>query len=427
MPTAGATGYAFLGLTVLVSLLVAALAFAVMRFAAAARDSRSHARASRTESALLSAALEEAIGKLKAQERATAARAEASERLNSEIVASLTSGLLVVDGQGRLQIVNPAARRILDLPASALGEPAAGVLGGMPALAALIDAGLRSGSALGRRTIRFESADGPAFLGVSVSPLPVAIGGPHSVVCLFTDLTSVIALEEQLRLKEALARLGELTAGLAHEFRNGLATIHGYARLLDPETLPEPVRPYVEGIRSETETMRQVVTNFLNFARPEPLTLVPVDLEDVIRRAADDLPAGARVVIGGDFGTIEGDEVLLRRAFGNLIRNGVEACAGVGDDCDVRVTGERLGPASRVRVSVRDRGAGLSAAALPHLFRPFFTTKGHGTGLGLAIVQKVIVSHNGHVSARNHPEGGAEFRVTLPIAGGEPVLDATAE
>ncbi|MCA1585720.1 MAG: hypothetical protein LC791_13460 [Acidobacteria bacterium] len=426
MPSAGATGYAFFGLTVLVSLLVAALAFAVMRFAAAARDARLHARASHSETAWLSAALEEAIAKLKTQERATAARAEASERLNSEIVASLTSGLLVVDGQGALQIMNPAARRILDLPATAPGAPAATVLSGMPALAALIDAGLGSGSALVRRTIRFETADGPAFLGVSVSPLPAPTGERHSIVCLFTDLTSVIALEEQLRLKEALARLGELTAGLAHEFRNGLATIHGYARLLDPGALPESVRPYVEGIRAETEAMRQVVTNFLNFARPEPLSLVPVDLEDVIRRAADDLPAGARVAIAGAFGTIDGDEVLLRRAFGNLLRNGVEACAAEGRDADVDVIGDRVEGGSRVRVSVRDRGAGLSPAALPHLFRPFFTTKGHGTGLGLAIVQKVIVSHNGHVSARNHPQGGAEFRVTLPIAGAEPIVYAAA-
>ena len=93
-------------------------------------------------------------------------------------------------------------------------------------------------------------------------------------MCLFTDLTSVMELEEQLRLKEALARLGELTAGLAHEFRNGLATIHGYGRLLDPASC-RTQRPYVEGIRAETRALGEIVTNFLRFAKPDPLALAP--------------------------------------------------------------------------------------------------------------------------------------------------------
>ena len=134
----------------------------------------------------------------------------------------------------------------------------------------------------------------------------------QAAVCLFTDLTAVVELEEQLRLKEALARLGELTAGLAHEFRNGLATIHGYGRLLDPATLPEPARTCVDGIRAETIALGEVVTNFLRFARPEQLTLVPIDLRSVIVRAVDDVPGAAGVVvIDGQFAVVNGDDVLL--------------------------------------------------------------------------------------------------------------------
>ena len=96
-------------------------------------------------------------------------------------------------------------------------------------------------------------------------------------------------LEEQLRLKDSLARLGELTAGIAHEFRNGFATIHGYARLFDLERLPEDFRPYVSGIRSETEELGQVVTNFLNFAKPTQFTKVTLDMAAVVDRAADDI------------------------------------------------------------------------------------------------------------------------------------------
>src|SRR5205809_5314953 len=104
-----------------------------------------------------------------------------------------------------------------------------------------------------------------SHLGVTVSP--ILEGGMHGAICLFSDLTAVMELEDQLRLKDTLARLGELTAGIAHEFRNGLATIHGYSRLMVPQELPEAYRPYVAGIREEAEALGRVVTNFLNFAR----------------------------------------------------------------------------------------------------------------------------------------------------------------
>ena len=118
------------------------------------------------------------------------------------------------------------------------------------------------------------------------------------MICLFSDLTAVVELEEQLRLKETLARLGELTAGLAHEFRNGLATIHGYSRLIDVEALTPTYRSYVEGIRQETDALGKVVTNFLNFARPAQLTLTRVDLRAICERVAEEIRPDA-VAHGG--------------------------------------------------------------------------------------------------------------------------------
>ena len=155
-------------------------------------------------------------------------------------------------------------------------------------------------------------------------------GARRGAICLFSDLTNVVELEEQLRLKETLARLGELTAGIAHEFRNGLATIHGYSRLIDPESLPAQYRPYVEGIRQEAEVLGKVVTNFLNFARPQQVLFAPVDLGLVARRASDDirheLPEGTTIEVTGHFGQIDGDDVMLRQVFSNLVRNAAEAC-----------------------------------------------------------------------------------------------------
>jgi signal transduction histidine kinase len=256
-------------------------------------------------------------------------------------------------------------------------------------------------------------------LGAAVSPVATAQRAGQ-VICLFTDLTDAVAREEQLRLKESLARLGELTAGLAHEFRNGLATIHGYARMLDPSALPPDAATYVTGIRQETNALGEVVTNFLEFARPTPLTASPVDLRAVLDRVVaerrpDAEAQGGRLEIGGDFGAVEGDDVLLRQAFDNLCRNAVEACLATGRPPIVTVEGRTLAADQELVVSVTDEGPGIDPSVLTRVFQPFVTTRSRGTGLGLALVQKIVVTHNGRVSAMNRPEGGAVFEVRLPL------------
>jgi signal transduction histidine kinase len=216
--------------------------------------------------------------------------------------------------------------------------------------------------------------------------------------------------------KDSLARLAS-DGWYAHEFRNGLATIHGYSRLLDLERLPVDFKPYVQGIREETEELGQVVTNFLNFAKPAELMLVPVDIGVLAEKAAEEIRGEARarggdVTVTGQFGTVEGDEVLLRQAFSNLCRNALEACTDVPPR--IMVEGGTDG-SGMLRVSVSDNGPGLDPAVGERIFRPFFTTKARGTGLGLALVQKIVVTHNGRVSAANAEGGGACLTVILPF------------
>jgi two-component system sensor histidine kinase HydH len=406
-------GFSLLGISLAIVILLIVVLMRVAKVISG-RSAAQRARADNSESALLSMALQEALTKLKQQERATAARAEASERLASQIVQGLTSGLVVVDRAGVVQSVNPAARRILELDRDGAGLPFRELLVSAPAMSDVINEALQGASPIVRRTIALGKGKSQ-HLGVTVSPISDAEGGLQAAVCLFTDLTAVVQLEEQLRLKEALARLGELTAGLAHEFRNGLATIHGYGRLLDPQSLPEQARTCVEGIRAETVALGEVVTNFLKFARPERLALAPVDLRSVIVRAVDDLAgAAASTTVQGSFGTIEGDEVLLRQAFSNLLRNSLEACESVRVTPRITINGAAAN--GEVRVLVQDNGPGLEPEALQKAFQPFATTKATGTGLGLAIVQKVIVSHNGHITVANRPEGGAQFHIRLPLS-----------
>ena len=416
------TGYAFLGLTAIVAALVGIVVFALLRFMAAARDARGHLRESSGEGAFMATALQETMAKLKAQERAMAERAEASERLSSEIVISLTAGLLVVDLDRQVRILNPAGRRLLGLSADQpLGSYLPLLKNAMP-LAEVIEECLRTGQPIVRRALEMPAHNRvTSHLGVTVSSLTDPVGDPHGAICLFTDLTNVIAMEEQLRLKDSLARVGELTAGIAHEFRNGLATIHGYARLLDLDTLAPAYRPYVEGIRQETTSLGQIVTNFLIFARPAQLTLAPVELEAIAERAAEEVRSDARarggdVVVRGSFPTIEGDDVLLRQAFSNLVRNAFEACVDAGKAPSIIIDGAIDGDRGTARIAVLDNGPGIDAASRERVFRPFFTTKKQGTGLGLALVLKIIVSHNGRIGVGTSPSGGASLQISLPVA-----------
>jgi PAS domain S-box-containing protein len=200
------SAYALLGLTAIVAILVAALTFAFLRFSAAARDTRRNIRGNAGEVALLSAALQDAVAKLKAQERATAARAEASERLSGEIISSLSSGLLVVDLSGQIRILNPAGRRMLNVADGVLLKDYKPLL--REPLSQVIDECLTTKTAISRRAVRLSESDGDVHMGVTVSPLFDESGALNGAICLFTDLTAVKELEEQLRLKDSLATVG---------------------------------------------------------------------------------------------------------------------------------------------------------------------------------------------------------------------------
>lgn len=407
---------ALIALTGILVLLLATLTFAVWKFLATSRATRRRASGSGAEQAFLAATLQDTLTRLRSSEQAMSVRATASENLSAQIVASLDAGVLVVDASGVVRTLNPAGQRLLGIDAPA-GESYRSLLARAHAapLADLIDASLRTGQPLTRRTLALPQAAHITSVGVTVSVLKNA--HDHGAICLFTDLSDIVRLEKQLRLKEALAGLGELTAGIAHEFRNGLATIHGYSRLMQPERLPDAYRPYVQGIRDEAEALGGVVTNFLSFAKPDQLVLSRVDVGAIVARAIDEMRqdlAEANVTIRGPFGAILGDEVLLRQLVLNLVRNAVEASAHAGRQPSVLVDGEVLHDGG-CALTVHDNGPGIPQEQREQIFRPFFTTKASGTGLGLAIVQKIAVTHNGHVLVgQSDALGGATVRVTLP-------------
>jgi len=417
------SGYLLLGLTAIVGAVAGTLTFTMLRAFAAARDIAGPGR-NRTgaETAFMAVAMEEAMARLKLREQVLSERAEASERLSDEIITSLASGLLVVGPDRRVEALNPFGRKLLQLADAPWNGDVAEVLETAKPLAAVIQECLDTGQAVRRRTVRLDiNPDRPTHLGVTVSPIPNPQGQARGAICLFGDLTDIFELEEQLRLKDSLAQVGELTAGIAHEFRNGLATIHGYARLLDLERVPTDMHAYVQGIRDETDALGGVVRNFLNFAKPAELVLGTVDPLALAARAADEIRADAKarggsVLVKGSQAIVQGDEVLLRQAFSNLCRNALEACLEGGMQPHIAIECVPDPAQHLVRVSVIDNGPGVDPAIASRIFRPFVTTRARGTGLGLALVQKIVVTHNGRVGVQSEPGGGTRFTVTLPLA-----------
>jgi nitrogen-specific signal transduction histidine kinase len=376
--------------------------------------------------AFMTASMQGVIQKLREQEkelerlhRAEKERAEHTERLSEEVTRNMPAGLLVVNSLGIISSANPAAEQALGIKGLAFRRYSE-ALAENSELTKLIAKCLQGGKIFRREQVDHIAPGGETRrLGVTISPTVRRSDERVSgALCLLSDLTELAALQQQVELKKHLAALGELSAGIAHEFKNALATISGYAQMIQAEAGEAELSEYAGRILEQTRNITHVVTEFLKYARPLEMSDEIVDLESVVARVVSEVGEGVSSVeirSEGDLGCVAGDEGLLRQAFLNLARNAAEAC-GAANGGRVTLRGEtiRNGDLEFRRITVTDNGPGIPEESSAQLFRPFFTTKPQGTGLGLAVVQKIIVQHGGQVEARNRPEGGAAFIVTLP-------------
>ena len=396
-------------------------------------------------SAFMAASMQGVIEKLRTQEKELARlhlvaqeRAQESERLTEEVTRNMPTGLLLVNATGAISTSNPAAEEALGIRTLRY-RGYKEILGVDTELTRMLTACLREGKTFHRGEVEHVTAEGEMrHLGVTISPIFRAAkntprsgtespGAPPDMkisgaLCLMSDLTELTALQKQIRWKENLAALGEMSAGIAHEFKNALATISGYAQMIRSESRPGPgdIRESAERILDQTRALTHVVTEFLRFAKPLEICYETVPMKTLIERVAEELQEAnpeCTVECEGAFEELPGDEALLRQALVNLTRNGAEASREAGRAARVTVSGtiEELGGKKWQRICVADNGPGVPDADLPKIFLPFYTSKSEGTGLGLAVVQKVALQHGGSIEARNRPGGGAEFLLWLPL------------
>src|ERR1035437_10224031 len=352
--------------------------------------------------AFVTASMQAVIQKLKEQEkelealhRAERERAKQTERLSEAVTRNMPAGLLLLNSAGLITSANPAAELALGVKALVYRRYSE-VLGAGSRLTELLAGCLKQGRTFRREEVEYLTPSHELRqLGVTISPILNSTNDVTGAICLLSDLTELAALQKQIHMKENLAALGELSAGIAHEFKNALATISGYAQMIRSDAQPgTELREHGELILHQTRALTHVVTEFLKFARPlrladEQVALRPM-IERVLAEMAEILP-GVPITAVGEFADVSGDDALLRQAILNLARNAAEAAAENPGGGHVIIRGEidTSGMLHGQRISIVDNGPGIPPEAITKIFMPFYTTKINGTGLGLAVVQKI--------------------------------------
>ncbi|HKP49286.1 MAG TPA: ATP-binding protein [Gemmatimonadales bacterium] len=364
-------------------------------------------------------------------EQATLATELQRVRLEADdILRNIRSGVLTVDGFGRLAFINPTAERLLDLDGEALiGLPVLDQLKSRSSeLWAAAVAGIRNGRKISRGEGMVVQGAGRMFpIGLSTTTFRQEAQEAPSVTAIFTDISDLKEVQELHMRAERLEAVAELSASLAHEIRNPLASIRSSVEQLARSKHADDDERFLSGlIVRESDRLSRLLSEFLDFARVRATHFAPVDLHSVVVavvrliRAHPDCRADAIIAVEGGHTPLEGDEDLLHRVVANLVLNAVQAARG-----PIRIT-ITVGAAQSseiphgtdlehaVRLQVRDNGPGIPEEVRERLFQPFVSGRSGGSGLGLAIVQRAVEAHRGLVLVDSGPGSGTTFTIFLP-------------
>ena len=340
-----------------------------------------------------------------------------------QVVASMANGLLSLNIEGKITSYNPLALELLGLKEAEIQGidfkkiidfKAAGIIQTLDQCISVLD-----------REIIYHKPSGEIIpLALSITPILGESNICQGAVIILRDLSEIKQLEEKVRRSEKLAAIGKLAAGVAHEIRNPLSSIRGFAQYLQRSLKDHPQEQgYAETMVSEVDRINAVVSDLLSIARPIEAELSPTDVTELIEHSIRLVQADARsrnvnIELNiSDLSKIPLDSNQMTQAILNLLLNALQAVNSGGR---IEVGAELDPSVSRLKIWVEDNGSGITADQKDKIFDPFFTTREKGTGLGLAIVHKIVENHNGEIHLESPPPGekkGTRITLSIPVKG----------
>lgn len=325
----------------------------------------------------------------------------------ADILESITDAVLLVDGGGSVEVANGAARRLLgnvDAPHAVPG----------------LDRLLAAETLLRDEQMTLPLPGGTRTVLATAVPKAGHGGRPGARVIAIKDVTEQHALQERLRHAQRMAELGHMAAGVAHQIRNPLTGMEGFARLLERDLqLSDPHAAHMAArIVQAARRVGDVITNMMYYVDQPPQRTAPCDLADVAQAAIDVLrpwaaDVGVRIELHRPDTSVLAafDPHQMQLAAANLLANALEACRGESDGLiEVAVSADE----AWVRLHIRDTGVGIPADALPRVREPFFSLQEHGLGLGLSIADRLTSAHGGRLDIAPRPRGGTAVTLELP-------------
>lgn len=343
----------------------------------------------------------------------------ALQALNQNVVDSIPSGLMTLTQEGEVSFINPAACEILDVtPAKVAGCHISEI--------GFFDEAewARAQTAIDREGLvrgeKFYAGDGRgASIGYAVTPLKTLDGTGSGFSVIFQDLTDMKKLESQLRMKDRMAAVGELSAGIAHEIRNPLAAISGSVQVLrsSGNLTPQEER-LMSIILRESERLNKTIADFLRFVKPQERRDdqfdVAASLQETLELLSNSQELGPdhRIewTIRPESFTLTGDQDQIRQVFWNIAKNALQAMPEGGTLRVTATAGDH-----EYRIAFEDQGRGMSDAEQRFIFQPFRTRLPSGTGLGMAISYRIIQEHGGRIDVDSEPGSGTTITLALPV------------
>ena len=370
--------------------------------------------------ALLSGSLAEGMRSAGAQLELASTEIADLQAVNQHVVDSLPSGLLTTDTAQRVLTFNHAAESICGVPfQSVAGRPVSSVMQLPEGLVNALNQGLAGGNAR-RLEFRHRRPDGREIdIGLSATHLETP-GGRAGYLITFQDLTDIKKLENDARMRQRLAAVGEMAAGIAHEIRNPLASMSGSIQILRQELpLTSEQEQLMDIVLRESERLNTTIRSFLAYARPQKFSVTRFDLRRAVNDAALLLRNSSELLPGHAIDVdvppheiwYEADEGQIKQIVWNLASNGLRAMPNGGR---LQLTAAVETKRSGVVLTVQDEGIGIPADEIDTLFQPFHGSFAKGSGLGLAIVHRTVTEYKGEIEIMSRKGMGTRVSVHLP-------------